>query len=147
MRIIGTDWGHLAHGLICVKFGTGAFFVILLEFFLKSGIKFFEILNFHSHLFSGDGSDSFGSFIESFDNGLIALFSSILFTKMSIHFFPENIDNKILIIDLFIELFDEFAAFMLFGESFNGGFLFFEDLNGVEERLDFFVMNFLHAWH
>jgi hypothetical protein len=35
---------------------------------------------------------------------------------------------------------------MLFREAFDGGLLFFEDLNRVEKRLDFFGVNFLHSW-
>jgi hypothetical protein len=34
---------------------------------------------------------------------------------------------------------------MLLGEAFDGGFLFFEDLDRVEKRLNFFGVNFLHS--
>lgn len=61
--------------------------------------------------------------------------------------FAQNFDNQILIIDFFIELLDQFTPFMLFGKTLNGGLLLFQDLNGVEKRLDFFGMNFLHAYN
>lgn len=48
--------------------------------------------------------------------------------------------------DLLVELFDELASFVLFGEALDGGFLFFEDLDGVEEVPDLVGMHFVECW-